>query len=251
MFPSIPGPELVAAVEHAERVGLDEIWLGDEGVARDPLAVLAAAAVATERIRLCVGITSPRLRHPGVLGASAATIDELSDGRFVLGLGTGGAMALEPLGLKSEHPVAEMRAAIDTVAGVLAGRDGGSFRRPPHAVEARPVELWVGARGPKLVELAAERADGLFLSGCTPEQHRTTIERARAVNAGLEVALYQSASDQPDATAASWNDVGARLSSELSEHRPAAIGINLVDNNDGSADLRQLIERAAETLAST
>ncbi len=105
---------LVEAVVAAEELGLDEVWIADEGVARDPVAVLAAAAMQTTTIKLIVGVTSPVLRHPGAIAASLATLDELSDGRAVLGLGVGGDMSLAPFGLAAERPVALFRDAIQT-----------------------------------------------------------------------------------------------------------------------------------------
>ena len=77
---------MVEFIQQAEDLGLDEIWLGDEGPARDPLAVLAAAALRTSRIRLAVGITNPYVRHPAALAVSMMTVHELSGGRAILGL---------------------------------------------------------------------------------------------------------------------------------------------------------------------
>ena len=74
LFPESTGPRLVDAIVRAEELGLDELWLGDEGPAREPFAVLAAAAQATTRIRLCVGVTNPYVRHPVLSATSALTI---------------------------------------------------------------------------------------------------------------------------------------------------------------------------------
>lgn len=59
LFPAAPGRLMVEYVQDAERLGFDEIWLGDEGPARDPLSILAAAALRTRSIRLAVGVTNP------------------------------------------------------------------------------------------------------------------------------------------------------------------------------------------------
>ena len=90
---------MVEFIQQAEDLGLDEIWLGDEGPARDPLAVLAAAALRTSTIRLAVGITNPYVRHPAAIAVSMMTVHELSGGRAILGLGVGGSLALSPLGI--------------------------------------------------------------------------------------------------------------------------------------------------------
>ena len=66
---------------------------------------LTAIALATERILLGPGITNPYVRHPGVTAAAVATIDELSGGRAFVGLGAGGGLTLDPLGIDRRRPV--------------------------------------------------------------------------------------------------------------------------------------------------
>jgi len=99
LFPDAPAESIVAAVHRAEQLGLDEFWIGDEGPARDPFTLLAAAAAVTTRIRLGVAVTNPYVRHPAITAVAAMTIQELSDGRAILGIGPGGSIALDPLGI--------------------------------------------------------------------------------------------------------------------------------------------------------
>jgi alkanesulfonate monooxygenase SsuD/methylene tetrahydromethanopterin reductase-like flavin-dependent oxidoreductase (luciferase family) len=141
IFPSRPVAELVEAIVAAEEAGLDEVWLADEGVAREPVTVLAAAATRTVRIRLATGITSPILRHPGAIAASLATLDELSAGRAVLGLGVGGRLSLEPFGLRTDRPVAVVRDAIEIARAVLRRDASARYDPPSHAIPARDVPI--------------------------------------------------------------------------------------------------------------
>src|SRR5258706_2525017 len=99
---------MVEFLQYAEHLGLDEIWLGDEGPARDPLSVLAGAAVRTNSIKLAVGITNPYVRHPAATAISMMTVHELSGGPAILGLGVGRSLALGPLGMSTLHPPAIM-----------------------------------------------------------------------------------------------------------------------------------------------
>jgi 5,10-methylenetetrahydromethanopterin reductase len=250
MFPSAPAGALVDAIVAADELGLDEVWLADEGVAREPVPVLSAAAARTSRIRLATGITSPVLRHPGAIASTMATLDELSDGRAVLGLGVGGHLALEPFGLQVERPVALVRDAIATARAVFGRVGSAGYRPPPHAMPARDVPIWIGARGPQIVRAAARLADGLFVSGCTSAQHDEIVANAESVG-GTKYALYQSASSDPDhPTELSWDDVHLLLGSELRRLRPASVGVSLVDlarHSDG--DPTALVERAAALLA--
>lgn len=251
MFPSASVGATVDAVIRAEELGLDEVWIADEGVSRDPMVTLAAAAGETTRIRLAVGVTSPLLRHPGALAATAATIDELSGGRFTLGLGVGGSLALGPLGLSTDKPVAVLRDAIATARAVLTGRRSEDYEPAAHAVDPRPVPIWVGGRGPQIVALAARLADGVFLSGCTPEQQDSIVTIARGIEPNVSLALYRSAFEGPGrASEVSWDQIGSVLAREASRIGPTSVGVNLVDLNAGGRDPVELVERAAAVLSS-
>lgn len=249
MFPGVPAGMLVDAVVAAEELGLDEVWIADEGVSRDPMAVLAAAAGRTSRIRLAVGITSPLLRHPGAIAATAATLDELSGGRAVLGLGVGGDRSLGPFALETDRPVAMLREAIAVARAVFAVDRTEQYEPPTHAFGPRSVPIWVGTRGPQMSRLAARMADGILVSGCTPEQHVEIVARVRQVG-NIEITLHQSASSTDSRESVlPWDAVGERLAQEVELHRPDAVGISLVDlNDDQNADAVALVERAAEVL---
>src|SRR5216684_2815139 len=134
---------MVEFIQHAEDLGLDEIWLGDEGPARDPLAVLAAAATQTSRIRLAVGITNPYVRHPAATAVSMMTVHELSGGRAILGLGVGGSLALGPLGILPVHPLATMRQAVATIRAVSRGEQSDSYAAPAGAMSAPDLPLFI------------------------------------------------------------------------------------------------------------
>lgn len=195
LFPEAAGPRLVDAIVGAEALGLDELWLGDEGPAREPFAVLAAAAQATSRIRLCVGITNPYVRHPALSVTTALTIHELSGGRFVLGVGSGGQMSLGPFNLAAEEPLARVDRFLDTARAVCARVPGPDYDPPDIAISsssvAAPMPLYVGGRGPKINRLASEKADGAFVAGLPPFRYDEVVGWTREVNP-IELALYPS-----------------------------------------------------------
>lgn len=251
LFPGVAAAALVEAVVAAEELGLDEVWIADEGVAREPLVVLSAAATRTHRITLAVGITSPVVRHPGAIAASLATLDELSGGRARLGLGVGGHLTLEPFGLGVERPVAVLRDAIDTARDVFNRAGSPRYRVPEHAMPARDVPIWVGARGPQMVRMAANRADGLLISGCPPEQIDAIADLARSV-APIQLALYQTAVDRPTAASElTWERAAVSLADAIARHRPASVGLNLVQlAGRPPVDPVPLVERAAGLLGS-
>lgn len=195
LFPDAPAPVLVWHAVHAERLGLDAWWLGDEGPARDPFSVLAAAAMATSRIRLAVGIANPYSRHPGITAATAHTVHELSGGRFVLGIGAGGDMALGPFELRSEAPLAAVRRAV-RITRAVGAREATEGYVPQEcsvgndgSVEA--LSVYIGARGRLLNTLASELADGAFVAGIPPLLYPEVIGWVRSKRA-VKVALYPS-----------------------------------------------------------
>lgn len=192
-FPDHPARDLVDAIVHAETVGLDEVWLGDEGPAREPFAVLAAAATRTATITLAVGVTNPYVRHPALTVASMATISELAGGRTVLGVGAGGAMSLGPFALEAENPVAALERFIRIARASREGSSTEGYVPSDLAVAAAAPEVpvFVGARGPRLNRLASEAADGAFVAGMPPFRYDEVIGWARSIRP-IDIALCPS-----------------------------------------------------------
>ncbi|HSL59353.1 MAG TPA: LLM class flavin-dependent oxidoreductase [Acidimicrobiales bacterium] len=195
LFPEAPAPELVAAAEHAEALGFDEWWLGDEGPAREPFAVLAAAAVRTRRILLAVGIANPYTRHPGLTAATALTVHELSGGRAILGVGAGGGLTLDPFELDAPRPLAAVERMIRLARAVADDDSTEGYRPPEHRITSDDVgvalPVYVGARGERLNRLASRVADGAFVAGLPPVRLDEVIGWVRSVRP-VRVALYPS-----------------------------------------------------------
>jgi 5,10-methylenetetrahydromethanopterin reductase len=192
LFPEATASETVDAVRAAERAGIDEIWLGDEGPAREPFSLLAAAAVVTERITLGVSVTNPYLRHPALTAATAMTLNELSGGRFVLGIGAGGGMALGPVGIARDRPLARTRDAVRIIRAVADRRATEGFDPPGHSMPAAPLQVVVGARGERFNRFASEAADGVFLGGIPRSVLPDTIGWARSVRP-IDVGVHVNA----------------------------------------------------------
>jgi 5,10-methylenetetrahydromethanopterin reductase len=181
-----PLADLVRWAALAESEGLDSLWLADAPYwfrqfghePRGAVTVAATLAARTRTIGLGVGILSPYLRHPVVLAREAAALAEASSGRFTLGLGVGrGAVNYLGIDLARQTPVATHREALEIVRRVLGGEafehEGTVFRAAipaasPAAVRGRPpVPLWIGATGPRMLELAGALADGVILPSLT------------------------------------------------------------------------------------
>jgi alkanesulfonate monooxygenase SsuD/methylene tetrahydromethanopterin reductase-like flavin-dependent oxidoreductase (luciferase family) len=171
-----PRDDLGATVElaqGAETLGYDSLWV-THGLGRDSFLLLAAYAQATRRIGVGNGVVPIYPRHPVAMAQEAATLAELSGGRFRLGIGVSHRQGMEGmLGLNMKEPLKFMREYVAVLCAALSGRarfDGEYFRvswesafQPP----APPPILLAGLSSPML-ELAGEIADGVVLWLCAP-----------------------------------------------------------------------------------
>ncbi len=244
IYPDAAVGELVDAVVAADSAGIDEVWIADEGVMRDPVVVFAAAAGLTRRVRMGIGITSPVLRHPGAIAATVASLDELSGGRMMLGFGVGGEQSLGPFGLAVERPVALVRDALSTARAVLRRVDSEGYSVPDFAAPARDVALYVASRGEQINRLASREADGVFLSGFVPDQLAEVVGWVRS-EGSPRIALYQSARFRTsgDSTSVSGDPahIAGVLASLIDAHGPDSIGLALVDGADLPTMMRDAI----------
>ncbi|HEX9376726.1 MAG TPA: LLM class flavin-dependent oxidoreductase [Actinomycetota bacterium] len=182
------GRSLDAGVERvrlAESLGYDSVWV-THIAAREPMQVLGHYARATERIGLGTGVVTMAVRHPALLGQEAATLDEISDGRFRLGIGVSHRLTIEGwYGLEIDDPVGRI-VEYTKILRMLFTTDGGTFEGKHYtsrfgflgygARKDLPI-LWA-AMGPKMLRAAAEHADGIVLWMCSPSHIRRTIRPA-------------------------------------------------------------------------
>jgi 5,10-methylenetetrahydromethanopterin reductase len=168
----------------AEAAGFADVWLPDHYFLRDAFAALALMAGRTRSLRLGTAVVSPLLRHPALLASATATIDELSGGRAVLGIGPGGYEFGGQLGLPIPRPLAVTREAVEVVRRLLRGEasfEGTAFRVSGARLgwEARDVPLYLAARGPRMLELAGEIADGVITHGLAPSHVEYVVAGVR------------------------------------------------------------------------
>lgn len=167
--------ESVARARAAEKLGYESMWTSQLPPARDAALVLAAYAAGTERIKFGTGVLPIYTRHPTAMVQMAATLDELSGGRFILGIGVSHKVTVEGMwGMQLEKPVDAMREYLTIVTTSI--RDGGcSFdgrfftARWAYSAPRRPeLPVMISALSPRMLELAGELADGVVLWMCTP-----------------------------------------------------------------------------------
>ena len=178
LLPRSPAADVAGLAVEAERLGLDGVWLADsQSIFRDPFTVLALVASRTERIRLATAVTNPVTRHPAVLAGAFATLDELSRGRVVVGIGKGES-SVYTVGLRPAT-LARLEQAVVALRALMAGETaqwGG--REVRLAWAARRIPVVIAATGPQTLRLAGRVADGvLFQVGIQPELARWALAR--------------------------------------------------------------------------
>lgn len=170
-IPAGPVQETVDLIKLGEQLGYRCGWLPDQTFHRDPFSLLSICAQATQTIGLGLGITSPFTRLPVQIARAAATVDEIAGGRFRLGLGTANLdHVLVPLGIPMTHPARRLRDAVSIIRRLLAGEkvefDGVADRLAGVKLDFTPLRpnlpIYLGTRGPKILEVAGEMADGVL-----------------------------------------------------------------------------------------
>ena len=173
--------EVLALAEAAERAGFDQLWISHDLFQRSAPVLLAAAAARTERLHLGIGIANPYTVHPAELAMFAATMQEYSAGRFLLGLSAGAEDFLGWVGITHDRPLTRTAQALRAIRALLNGErpadtdgvgpgwsDAAFLRTPPASTR-----IYLGAMSPRMLRLAGAEADGV-LPLLFPPEHFVT-----------------------------------------------------------------------------
>jgi len=176
LLPSRPSSELVDLAVRAEALGYDDFWLADERFFREAYTILGLVAARTSRIRLGPGVTDPYSRHPALTAMAIATLDEVSGGRAVLGLGAG-VSGFRELGVDASRSAVAIREAVMLIRALLAGQtvtvkgeqvrftDGRLDVLAPRA----DVPIYVASQREAGCRVAGRVADGAIMQGCVAD----------------------------------------------------------------------------------
>jgi F420-dependent oxidoreductase-like protein len=191
-----PPPGALETIQEAERLGFDSVWTA-EAYGSDALTPLAWWGSQTERIKLGTGIMQISARQPAATAMAAMTLDHLSGGRMILGLGVSGPQVVEGwYGQSFAKPLARMREYIGILRQIFA-REGPVTNGGPHYPLPLPdgtglakplkssihplrtdIPIYLAAEGPKNIEMAGEICDGwlaLFYSPHHDELYRDAL----------------------------------------------------------------------------
>lgn len=155
----------------------------------DPLVMMGAVGAQTTRLRVGVVVTDLIRRHPAVLAQTMLTLDHLTGGRAVLGLGSGERLNIRPYGLPWDRPVARLSEGIDVIRLLWRAEgpvdfDGTFFQLTRAVLGLAPYgqapQIWTAAHGPRMLELTGRKADGWLPTKMTTADYEISLKAIRA-----------------------------------------------------------------------
>jgi alkanesulfonate monooxygenase SsuD/methylene tetrahydromethanopterin reductase-like flavin-dependent oxidoreductase (luciferase family) len=199
MYP-LPRPiqRIYGLSKRIEELGFDSIWLADHllfpgasGFTVEAWSILSIIAAKTERVKLVIGVTDPHRRHPALLAQTAATIDQLSNGRLILGIGAGEGMNLDPFGIEWERPVSKMVESINVMRKLWKSDesnkfdfDGEFYTLKKAYLDVEPIQeaipIYIAANRPKTRRMTGEIGDGWIPILESPETYKKHLEEVKA-----------------------------------------------------------------------
>jgi len=197
----------------AEKGGFEYVWVTDHFNNRNTYVVLTAIALNTQKIKLGPGVTNPYLVSPVWTASAVASLDEISSGRAVFGIGAGDRVTLDSLGIPRVKPLSAIEESVRMMKLLWKG-EAVRFKGEVFAVSGaklnytsgHEIPTYVGAQGPKLLELAGRIGDGVLINASHPTDLELAIRQimqgAKGANRNIQqidIAAYTCFSVDYDA----------------------------------------------------
>ena len=254
------GADLESYGNMAEAAAYHSLWVTERYFHEETFTLLGFLAAVTSNIKLGLGVANPYTRHPGLLAMAAATLDRISGGRLLLGLGRSDRSVIQDrLGIPYGGARSTLEEAVGIVRGLLAGEtltsSGGHFGLRHVHLETRPVQahvpLYLAAIGPRALRLAGALADGVILNAYTPAAYAKYAAgevRQAAIEAGrdpdsVDIAcmLVVRLTDNPERI---WGDLKRRIVRLLAE---AHVGEILLEKGGFDSGILERLRRSVKT----
>jgi len=173
--------EIVKSAIIAEEEGFYSVFVPEHYYDREATSIIGAIAYTTKKIKIGTGVINPFTRYPSLIAMSIATIDELSRGRAILGLGSGGVIGSLQHGIPSEivgfeysHPLEHLKEIIEVMRKLLNGENvtyNGKFYKLNNvklnlSTVQQKIPIYLGQQGLKMMKLAAQLCDGVIITLC-------------------------------------------------------------------------------------
>ena len=182
LTPEHPPDRIATLAALAEREGFDVAFTSNHYFNRDPFVTLSRMVEATDDLLVGPGVTNPYESHPVKLAAQTATIDEVSNGRAVFGVGAGDRSSLANLGIAQEKPLRRVLETFKVAEDLWAGETvthEGTFTAKDASLNLEPTEIpvYVGAQGPHMLRMSAKHADGTLINASHPKDLAWSAEQ--------------------------------------------------------------------------
>ena len=174
--PRDPYWKIIYYAIQAERGGFSNLWITDHFNNRNVYVTLTTAAIYTNKITFGPGVTNPYMVNPVITAQAVATLNEMAPGRVVLGMGAGDKTTLESVGVEMQKPLTAIQEAVSIFRKITSGESvayqgevfktaGAKFLFKPKGI----IPVYVGAQGPKMLELAGKIGDGVLINASHPK----------------------------------------------------------------------------------
>jgi 5,10-methylenetetrahydromethanopterin reductase len=180
--------------QYAEDHGFEAVWQAESRLVRDAIVPMAAFAAVTENIKVGSGVINNWTRNIGLLAATFLTLDDLAPDRIMCGIGAWWDPLAQNVGIERRKPLRAMRETVEVLRRLLA-LENVTFEGEFHQVtgveldivhgrrEPRNVPIYIGATGPKMIQLTGEIADGIVLNYCVPPEYNDMAMENLAIGA--------------------------------------------------------------------
>jgi len=221
--------DLAGVAVAAEQAGFDQVWVSNDLFLRSAPVLASFVAARTSRIGVGIAVMNPYSVHVSELAMMASTLQEISGGRFLLGLGAGSAQFLGWAGIARSSPLAVTRTALTALRAMLGHSDVDSSLLPAWFSAASalkfplvaPVPVYIGAMGPQMLRMAGAHADGVLPLLYPPERYTFArqhvlagaVDRVVDLPACFWVSLSSDAAAARDALAEKLAYYGPSISS--------------------------------------
>jgi len=201
--PNYPWRTILDVALTAEKLGFDSYWTPDHLVATgirrwdalEAWSTLAALAVQTKKIKLATGVSDTYRYHPAVLAQKVATLDAISEGRAILGIGIGEAMNLVPYGIPYDKPVARTEEALEIIRKLWSEDfidfEGNYYKLRKAFIQPKPsvpvsetkfrhtVPIFVAASSPRTMQMVAKYGDGWLPANMPVNEYAENLKKIR------------------------------------------------------------------------
>ncbi len=206
LLPNEPICDIIKLIKIAEDINFDNVWITDHYNNRDVFEVLSLASYETSTIRMGSGVSNPYVRNPVTIAAASATLDEISNGRALVGVGPGDKATMETLNLTWQKPISTVQKAIRNVRTLLNNEqlESGAVLSGIKTVQDT-IPIYMAAQGPKMLEASGVVADGTLINASNPKDFEIAVplikkglEKSEVKNSDFNFAAYTACSIDED-----------------------------------------------------